>query len=256
MSYQMVTKRSLLCAATVVTASLAAACGGNVIGAPGSVQVALTSADTFTPDHVQCDSAHHVTKVIVTIEEIDARIAGAGWTKISNGAVTVDLLALDAQALTTLGVSTLPQGHVRELRLVLNQIGDYVVRSDGSMKPLEVPDNGIVKVKGDLDLDDCLSGLVILDFDPRLHIEQENGHAEYELGSTARIKTEEVHNACQGGGGGNPGGMPCNVVCDPNTQVCQNGMCVPKPVDPCDPSVIVCVGGTTCHVVNGMGQCF
>jgi hypothetical protein len=193
-----------------------------------------------------------VKSAVVIVDEIDARVAGSGWVPISTTPITIDLLALDHQSFTSLGLTTLPKGHVRKLRLKLDQVGDYVVLTDGTKKPLEVPDNGIVEIEGDLDLAPCAAGVIIVDFDPKLKIEDEHARREYELRPEARIRTAETAGSCSaGGGGGSDGGADgggnnnsCNGIVCAMGETCSNGMCVP------DCSSIVCMAGQTC--TNGV----
>jgi hypothetical protein len=148
----------------------------------------------------------------------------------------------------------------------MDQIGDYVVLSSGDKKPLIVPDNGVVKVTGKLDLDTCAAGIVIFDFDPHIKIEDVPGHHIYTLTCNAHIKTEEVKGAC--GNGGSDGGSPApgpdmaggggglnsctNVVCMIG-QICvvQNGG--PVCLDTC--SNLACVAPEVCVVQNGTPAC-
>ena len=216
----------------------------------GQIQLALVGSDQIAlfdlPSQPTTPDANGVTSAFVVIKEVDARIGG-GWTTVTGTAQTIDLLALDNKTLNTLGIATLPPGHVDELRLVLDDVGDYVVLADGTKKPLEVPDNGVVKVVGSLDLDACTAGIVILDFDPKIKVEDEGSRKEYELLSKAKIKTEELKNACGGGGGGGGGVGPdmagsCSGIVCPMGEVCQGGICV---ADPC--AGIVCPPGQMCQ---------
>jgi uncharacterized protein DUF4382 len=219
----------------------------------GEIQLALVGADQIAlfglPSQPTAPDHNGIVSAIVTIKEIDARIGGA-WIPVTTTPQQIDLLALDNKTLNTLGIVKLPVGHIDELRLQLDDVGDYVVLSDGSKKPLEVPENGgIVKVKGELDLDACTAGIVILDFDPKIKVEDEGGSKEYELRSVARVKTEELKNACGGGngpdmakGGGADLAGSCNGVICPGGEVCQGGVCV---ADPC--AGVVCPGGQMCQ---------
>jgi hypothetical protein len=228
----------------------------------GEIQLALAGTDqsqlfTFTPQTQP--TSNDVVSAVVTIKEIDAH-ANGNWVPVSTTPLTVDLLKLDNKNLTTLGIVKLPTGHIDELRLVLDEIGDYVVLKDGTKKPLEVPDNGIVKIEGKLDLDSCAAGIVILDFDPKIKIETEGSRTEYELTCNAHIKTEEIKGACgvdmAGKGsvdmahapGADMAGSCSNVVC-PSPQVCVDGQCV------ADCTSVVCPTGQTCESQNGMPVC-
>lgn len=249
---------------TTIALSLFGCSGGDQ---PGQVQFALVGADhiqlfdltTATPENT---TPSEVVSAIVIVDEIDARVGGK-WTPLVTAQQSIDLLKLDNKTLNTLGVANLPSGHIDELRLKLDEIGDYVVLKSGAKKPLEVPVDGIVKVTGKLDLDSCAAGIVILDFDPKIKTEDEPGRREYELLCSAHVKTEEVKNACGGGvGGGSDGGgaggndmagNPCNGVICPSGQSCsvQGGVAVCG--DPCNG--IVCPSGQVCSVVGGVGVC-
>jgi len=195
--------------ALVLTTILVAAagCGGGL--QPGEVDLQLTGADQMQLFSLPANPAtepgdHGIVSAVVIIKEIDAKVKG-NWVPLTTTPQSVDLLHLDNKTVSSLGIVTLPSGHVSELRLKLDQVGDYVVLKSGDKKPLEVPE--IVKVDGKLDLDACAAGIVILDFDPRINIEHEHcKNVEYELSCRAHIKTEEIKNGCGGSGGGGGGG--------------------------------------------------
>jgi hypothetical protein len=225
----------------------------------GSVELGLSSGAGYQIENLKTEGPNaDITSAVVTVKEIDAHVDGKGWVPVLTTSVTIDLLKLDNQAFTSLGVTHLPIGHISELKLLLDEIGDYVVRKDGTKKPLEVPDNGEVKVVGKLDLDACAAGIVILDFDPQLKTEVEPGRTEYELKPVAKIKTEELGSGCNPGGDGGTAkpdlasgshpdlagsGSCTGVVCGAG-EICMNGACV---ADPC--TGVVCGTGEKC--VNG-----
>jgi len=194
---------------------------------------------------------------IVTITEIDAKVNGT-WTPLVTTAQTVDLLKLDNKTVSSLGIATLPSGHISQLRFKLDEIGPYVVLKTGDKKPLEVPVNGIVDVDGKLDLDSCAAGIVILDFDPHIKVEDEPGRREYELTCKAHIKTEEIKNGCGSADGGSPSGdMVASHACD-NFVCMMNQICVvvnggPSCMDTC--TSLVCVAPDVCVVQNGTPAC-
>lgn len=230
----------------------------------GEIQFALVAADQYqlfslTPQNT---TPSEVVSAVVIVDEIDARV-GNSWTPIVTAQQTIDLLKLDNKTLNTVGIGKLPTGHIDELRLKLDEIGDYVVLKSGVKKPLEVPVNGIVKIVGKLDLDACSAGIVILDFDPHIKTEDEPGRREYELTCVAHIKTEELKGACgptgpaadmaHSGSGGNDMALCSGVVCaNGETCVVQGGVpvCV---ADPC--TGVVCPSGQVCEPQNGVGVC-
>ncbi|MCU1281846.1 MAG: hypothetical protein JWM53_5392, partial [bacterium] len=217
---------------TLFAASSLAGCVGGV--QTGDIELQLTGVDQIQLFSLPTGPAqpntepgdHGIVSAVVTVIEIDAKVNGV-WTPVVTTAQTLDLLKLDNKTVNTLGVVKLPAGHISELRFVLDPVFNYVVLKSGDKKPLEIPADNILKVDGKLDLDACASGIVILDFDPHIKIEDEGSRREYELTCKARIKTEEVKGACgggtdggggTGGGGGGSGGgdmsSPCNgVVC-------------------------------------------
>ncbi len=247
---------------------------------PGDVELQLTAASQMQllslpaqPDTEPGD--HDIMHALVIINEIDAKVNGV-WTPLTTTHQTVDLLALDNTKVSSLGIVTIPPGQVSELRFILDEHNATVVLKSGAIQPLEIPDHGVVKVDGKLDLDACTTGLVILDFDPKITIEHEcNKPTEYELGCRAHIKTEEVKGGCggggnggggggTGGGGGNGGGTPdmagggdmasiCDVVVCRMGQICvvQNGL--PACLDTC--TSLVCTPPDVCAVVAGTPTC-
>jgi hypothetical protein len=253
---------------TVLAASSLVGCVGGA--QTGDIELQLTGVDQMQlfslPAQPNTEPGDHgIVSAVVLINEIDAKINGT-WMPVVTTPQTVDLLKLDNKTVNTLGVVKLPMGHISELRFVLDPIGDYVVLKTGDKKPLEIPDNNILKVDGKLDLDACASGIVILDFDPHIKIEDEGSRREYELTCAAHIKTEEVKGACGGstdggggtgggGGGGGSGDMssPCNgVVCMMN-QVCVAQGGLPVCLDTC--TSLVCQMGMICVVDHGVPTC-
>jgi hypothetical protein len=249
---------SHLFAATIFAGALVG-CGAGA--QPGVVQLGLVGADqvslfSLTPDHTLFAD---VVSAVVTIDEIDGRVGGA-WAPLVTSPQTVDLLKLDNQTLTALGIVKLPAGKIEALRFKLDDVGDYVVLKSGDKQPLEVPDHGYVAVVGKLDLDACASGIVILDFDPKIKIELEGGNKkEYELSCVAHVKTEELKNACGAGADGGAAGDlaqggdlagSCNGVVCAVGDVCVSGVCV---ADPC--ANVVCPGGQICELQGGQPVC-
>jgi hypothetical protein len=233
--------RKTLIAPLFAAALLATTSTGCQTTGVGQVEVALSSA---RPD------ASDVTSVIVVVKQIDFEVRGAGWVPVVTRPQTIDLLALDGKDLTSLGVGTLPTGRVKAIRFLLDDAGAKVILKGGKQAKLELPDRGVLKVKGSFHLGSCASGTVIVDFDPKLHAERNRrtGETEYELRCKARVKTVSTPNGCGGGttdGGSAPDGGasdPCkNVVCAPG-ETCEDGVCV---ADPC--FNVVCPPGERCE---------
>jgi hypothetical protein len=246
---------------TILVAAMLAGCSGGLQS--GDLELQLTGADQIQlfalPAQPNTEPGDYgVVSAIVTINEIDAKVNGV-WTPLVTTSQTIDLLKLDNKTVSSLGVVKLPMGHVSELRFKLDEIGPYVVLKSGDKKPLEVPVDGIVKIDGKLDLDACAAGIVILDFDPHIKVEDEPGRREYELTCRAHIKTEELKGGCGGSDGGTASPdmvgtpNPCNnVVCMMN-QICvvQNGG--PSCMDTC--TSLVCTAPEVCVVENNTPTC-
>ena len=220
-------------------------CAGQISGQPGDVTFSLTgvSADTTTQlfdanyqSYCKQNKDWNVVSAIVTVNEIDAKINGS-WVAIEQAPEQVDLLKLDNKALSTIGVTTIPAGKVTELRMVLDQLTDYVVLQNGDKKPLTVPDSGIIDITGKIKLDSCTTGDMILDFDAHISTFTHPGLHDYILSANAKIKTSDTKNACGGGaggggtaggggsagGGGGGGGAVTNPTCTQTSDCNQNG---------------------------------
>lgn len=253
----------------------AAALSGCMGGAqPGDVELQLTGADQMQllslPAEPNTEAGDHdIIKAIVTLKEVDAKVDGT-WTPLSTVPQTIDLLQLDNTKVSSLGIVTIPPGKISELRFILDEHSGTVVLKSGAQQPLEIPNHGVVEVHGKLDLDSCATGIVILDFDPKIKIEHEcNKPTEYELGCSAHIKTEEIKGACgggghggggggggtggSGGGGGGGGSTACdNVVCMQG-QICVVSNGLPSCMDTC--TSLVCTPPDVCVVVSGTPTC-
>jgi hypothetical protein len=229
------------------------ACSGTV--STGAVDVALSAWESESSDDIALrtfghQTAHDLKSAVVVVREIDVQVPGQGWVPVMMTPRTVDLLALDGKTLTSLGITSLPVGRACKLRFVIYDSGAYVVTKTGQQKPLDVPDNGIVVVVGEIKLEPCASGTIIVDFDPKIKIENGN----YVLRCKAKIKTSKMKGACNPDGGGSTPdlGAPADmtpgscagVVC-PIGQVCMGGVCV---ADPC--AGVVCPPGQVC--MNGV----
>jgi hypothetical protein len=238
--------------------AVVAGCGGAAGQQPGDVTFALTGAsDSVQLFDAQYTSFCHqnkdwnVVSAMVTVDEIDAKVNGQ-WVAIEKAPEQIDLLKLDNKTLNTLGVATIPAGKISGLRLILDQLSDYVVLQNGDKKPLTVPDSGIVNITGKIAIDSCALGTLVVDFDPHISTFTHPGLHDYILSGNAKIKTTEVKNAC---GSTTP---PTSDMSDPcagklcgNGEICEAGACV---ADPCTGHF--CPAGTTCSVdSNGQPSC-
>jgi hypothetical protein len=258
-------KHSFTASALLTCALALGGCGSG--DAPGTVQLGLVSAGGVSAQSLGVDPLHtsapKLVSAIVTVQQIDVHAKGGGWTPIMTTPISVDLLNLDQQKMTMLGLGQLPQGQFDKLRMLLDDKGAFVVDAKNNKTVLEVPDSGVIKVIGNIDLDSCGAGTVILDFDPKITTasnDQCGDHSKcnnnggssgdhFVLRCRATIKTEEIHGQCSsdGGASGPPTGQQCgngNTVCDPD-QICKNGDCL----DAC--FNVSCPTGSSCI----KGQC-
>src|SRR4051794_7988204 len=116
--------------ASSLTTILVAAALGGCSAQSGSVELQLTGADQIQlfslPAQPNTEPGNYgVVSAIVTITEIDAKVNGT-WTPLVTTSQTVDLLKLDNKTVSSLGIVTIPPGHISELRFKLDEIGPYV----------------------------------------------------------------------------------------------------------------------------------
>lgn len=117
--------------------------------------------------------AQDVTEIVVTIDSVDAHVAGSGWVNLTSGTRTIDLLKLQGGSFALLGVAQFPSGHITQLRLHVVEGGvDYVTTPDGVHHPLKVPsgEESGIKIKGGFDWSACAGGNLTLDFDGKKSI--------------------------------------------------------------------------------------
>jgi hypothetical protein len=214
-------------------------CGGGPSSGPVEVALSATAPEIA----VRTQSKSELAQVVVTVSEIHASLPGDGSMPVLLAPKQIDLLKLDGKTLANLGVATLPAGRV--CQLLLRVTDGYVVLKSGQKLPLDLPENGIVKVTGDLKLEACATGTVIVDFDAKITVD----HGKHSLRCSAHIKTQKTKGSCGGtssDGGTTPqpdqgGGSCTGVVCGPG-EVCQGGMCVS---DPC--AGVVCAPTEVCQ---------
>jgi hypothetical protein len=113
-----------------------------------------------------------VTKIVVTISRIDARVEAPEvhgpnddvWTTISTTPATLDVLAAPTRGFTTLLVAKLPASGLERLRLQVSRAGpNYVVTANGVRHDVAIFTDEI-DVVGDFDVEQCATGSVSLVF--------------------------------------------------------------------------------------------
>lgn len=130
-----VRRAGMLAAAALATSTITIACGDSTgPNAGGTVVVRLTDAPL---DSVQSVNVWvvRIDAKSATTDSVDAA-AGAdsaanGWTTIAEPDTLFDLLALRTDT-ATVGVSALPGGHWRSLRIVIDPLQSYVILKDGT----------------------------------------------------------------------------------------------------------------------------
>jgi hypothetical protein len=227
----------------------------------GDIELGLSSPNSnFVIENAPLGGTGHdikdITSVVVIVKEIDVEVQGQkNKVPVFIGPKNVDLMKLDNTTFASLGITKFPAGQIKEIEIVLDEIGDYVAFKDGTKKPLEVPVDGIVEIGdcGGLDIKPCGAGTIILDFDPHLKTEDEgNSRREYELLPQAKVKTAKMSGNCGGTDGGKMDGGTADMtpMCPPclANQICKAGMCVPNPC-----IGVGCAPGEFCDVNDG--QC-
>jgi hypothetical protein len=124
----------------------------------------------------------HATSIVIGITRIDAKVDDASsttattrkrdgddvWITLPISAITIDLLAKPPSGFASIGIAaTLPAGGAEQLRLLVNDTGNYVVTADGVRHTLIVPSGSTsgIKVVGDFDIAPCATGTMMLAFE-------------------------------------------------------------------------------------------
>jgi hypothetical protein len=181
-----------------------------------------------------------VAEIVVTLDRVDVRMAGQGWSTLVRANETIDLLKLQGGNFRTLGITTMPAGHIEQFRLYVNDAGtNYVRTSDGQSHPLTVPsgDEAGIKVSADIDWEPCAGGYVTLDFDGKkslsAHPRKEGSGEEWILRPVLRLKAAVSVGTCDAGAPLVPVVTdPCATMTCPATSICWNGYCKPLPPPP------------------------
>lgn len=198
------------------------ACGGvegtdqGSYGQTGRLVVGLTGSG---------GSASDLDRIMVEIAETRVR-GDNGWTTISEGPVSVDILNL-GNSTTELGIGEL-DGSVDQIRLVVTEgSSSYVVTKDGEQHPLKTPsgEQSGLKIKGHFDVAECGDTQVTLDVDSKksIHVHP-SGKGRWILRPVIRVASvTEPDDDC----GETPGGGDTPEPLDPLD---------PNPNDPNDPA--------------------
>jgi hypothetical protein len=171
-----------------------------------------------------------VASIVVTIAKIEASIHGE-WIAVSSQEHTVDLLTLQNGAFLDLGATSLPAGHVEQVRLILADGGDHhVVSVDGENHPLTVP-SGAIKLVGGFDLEPCSTAQLTIDFDGKrsLHPRGRPGAADprWMLQPVVRMQALVTARTCNeaADAGDAPFVDTCAAVTCAEAEICDNGTC-------------------------------
>lgn len=122
----------------------------------------------------------HIKSIQVKINQDDA-----GWTTIQSKDTTVNLLDLQNGVTMVLAQDNVPDGVLKEVRLILGP-DNYVV-VNGTKYPMQTPsaESSGLKIKIDKELNETLNTFT-LDFDAALSVKEENG--SYKLMPVIKLK--------------------------------------------------------------------
>lgn len=131
---------------------------------PGQLSVALSSPATASVSTAAAPLPD-LDAIWVNVTAVRAHSAEGGWVTLDAEPVRLDVLAL-ADAGVDLGLASLPAGTVTQLRLLVAQEGNVVVK-DGVELPLFVPSGSQsgIKVNGPWVVDACEETALTLELD-------------------------------------------------------------------------------------------
>ena len=134
------------------------------------------------------DAPADYEEVNIDLEKISVKLSddSEGWVELDAIPGMYNLLGLQNGVDTLIGTQTLPQGIVKEIRLVLGS--DNTIKVNGTVFPLVIPsgsESGL-KIKVDKKLDASIETLII-DFDAALSIHEE-GTGDYKLRPVLKVK--------------------------------------------------------------------
>lgn len=129
-------RAGLMAAAAVITATAAVACAESTgPGAPGTVVVRLTDAPLDSVQSVNVWVVRIDAKAVASDStDAAAEVSGpsrGGWTTIAEPDASFDLLALRTDT-ATVGITGLPGGDWRSLRIVIDPSRSHVMLKDGT----------------------------------------------------------------------------------------------------------------------------
>jgi hypothetical protein len=155
--------------AAFLTGALALACGSNAVVSSvrqpvsGNGQLAVSLVDAPNPV---------VDEIWVNVTSVRAHSTTAGWVTVASFATpkAIDLLKLQAATLD-LGLVDLPPGTITQIRLLVAEDGNHVVKAGQSI-PLKVPSGcqSGIKIHGPWEIAACERASVTLDFDGKKSI--------------------------------------------------------------------------------------
>ena len=159
-----------ICTIAVFAAALLG-CGG---ARTGTVELRVTNTN---PVPVTISFA----KILVTIDHVDAHTSGGKWQTVVSKPQTLDLSTLAGGSFATIGIATVPSGHLTELRLYLSGSAS-VVTLDGSSHALEVP-SGDIKIVG-FEVAECRTNAATISFEG---VEYHAADGKYVLRPTVQL---------------------------------------------------------------------
>ncbi len=144
-----------------------------------TLQIRLTDAPTAF-DEVNVEIKE------VNVKFSDDSLSNDGWVKLATTSGIYNLLGLQNGVDTLIASSPLPQGEVKEIRLVLGS--NNTVKDNGTIYPLTIPSGSTsgLKIKISKKLNASLETLLI-DFDAALSVKKE-GSGDYKLRPVLKIK--------------------------------------------------------------------
>ncbi|MCP4350867.1 MAG: DUF4382 domain-containing protein [Desulfobacterales bacterium] len=139
-----------------------------------------------------------VTEIWLDVQQVRVKDQSGGWQTVG-APVRFDLLESENE-ITQLADISLPQGTIKELRLVLGENNE--VRADGELYPLKVPSGqqSGLKFKGDWGVEGCKLTKIVIDFDLDKNLNYNQGQG-YMLKPVIRVVSVDISESCNTGEG-------------------------------------------------------